>query len=701
MGLSLALPAMLLGLGLLALPITAHLTGYAELKTVEFPTLRFLRASQLKVRRRTRVQSLLLLLVRCAAVAAVVLLLSRPSLTWTAHALSGLEPATTSVVVLDRSASMSLAAGEGLVFDRARAEAKQLLEGLAPGTLAALVTFDSRADVVAPGLTADRAPLLAELARLEPGAGSTHLDGVLRRARELLRDAGVARANLFVLTDGTATTPPAGLRDWPEGLIVHYHDLLGEVPPNRWVADARSTAGLRAGEGIKLRATAARQRGTAASTPIELATDDGMNVFADLQWADNEGAATFTLPLPPSGRVAATLSLPEDALALDDRLAFTLAGDTDLSVLLVSGDGGNNPRDNEVYFLSRALQPGPGSPSRVRPRVVAAEELRRIDGRRGDVIFLCNVADPGPLAPELLAFVRGGGGLFLSVGNRVDPDRYNDLLGELLPARFSEVKTRGIGTFEQSPMGLALPPLDEDEFRVFRTGGASVFSQVRFGRVLGTEPRLEPDSRVLLRYSDGLPALLERRVGEGRVVVFTSTVDDDWTDLPLRAVFPTLAHQFARSLSDTLLLDGGHVVSVGGTVMLPLPVDAGEGAWVQGPAGDEIPLERGAADAEGRVPFRQTDRPGHYRLFWAGSDGAGELRSVFAVQVPPDESALRPVGRDELLAAVPGLHHHGAGDDAKAQAPARVVRTASLAPALLGLLLLALVGEGVFGGRRA
>ena len=47
MGLQLAAPWMLLGLGLLALPVIAHLTGYQEVRTVSFPSLRFLVESQL------------------------------------------------------------------------------------------------------------------------------------------------------------------------------------------------------------------------------------------------------------------------------------------------------------------------------------------------------------------------------------------------------------------------------------------------------------------------------------------------------------------------------------------------------------------------------------------------------------------------------------------------------------------------------
>ena len=83
---------MLLGLGLLALPVLAHLTGYRQVRRVEFPTLRFLVASQVKSRERTRLESLLLLLVRLLLVGALVLLLSRPSMEWTTVGLAGLDP---------------------------------------------------------------------------------------------------------------------------------------------------------------------------------------------------------------------------------------------------------------------------------------------------------------------------------------------------------------------------------------------------------------------------------------------------------------------------------------------------------------------------------------------------------------------------------------------------------------------------------
>jgi len=701
-----AAPWMMLGLLLLGLPIAAHLTGYREVRRVDFPTLRFLRASQLKVRRRTRLEALVLLVLRLLAIGLLVLLFCRPSLSWTATALAGLDPDATTLILVDVSASMDARlSGDRTVFDEAVEEAGKLLDGLADGTPAGLLAFGGSVRTLGLGITTERSRLRRELEELERGAGSTDLDGALRRAREVLRDAGAGAASIFVLTDGTTTAMPAGLDDWPEGYTVRYHDLLGRRVANRFPDDSRVRGGQRRGEGLRIDAAARAVGGVPeAPVPLTLTLEGGVEVVGDLEFGDDGRAErSFALPVPPEGQLKAALELPEDDLPIDDQLPFVLAGDSQLEVLLVSGDGGSNPREDEVWYLDKALQPGPGSPSRVRPRVVKAEELRRVSGGRGDVVFLCNVADPGALAPELEAFVRRGGGLFVSVGNRVDPDVWNDAMGALLPASFTEVKTRGRGTFEQAPMGLSLPPLDEEEFRAFRTGGAGVFARVGFGKVIGTAPRLAPDSEVLLRYTDALPALLERRVGKGRVVLFTSSIDDDWTDFPLRSIFVSIVHQFARGLSGTLLLDDAGSVEVGGAVSLPVPPDLVSAAWVVDPAGREHRLDSGAADVEGRVAFHATRLPGHYSLYWEDRDQpeGGRLRALFPVRVPALESELQPATSEALLRAVPGLIHHGPGSSVAADEPGEVVRTSALAPALLLVLALALLGEAVVAGRRA
>jgi len=704
MGISFATPWMLLGLSLLALPVLAHLTGYREVRKVHFPTLRFLQASQVKSRRRTRIESLLLLLIRMLLVMCLVLLVARPSLEWTTSGIAGLDPERPSVILIDTSASTRVLVDGTPLFSVLMSEAEDLLNALAEGTPAAVLAFDDRTRALGQGLSADHSSLRRELRSLKPGAGATDLDQALRRARSLLRDQELGAASIFVLSDGTASVLPAGLAEnWPEQLRVHYFDLRQEPVYNRFVDAAKAQAPGTQGAGLRIQLQALSVGEAPGSTaPLTLRLEDGLEVHQDLDFADGLAEVSFTLPIPPVGDQQAMLEIGKDDLPLDDLYPFTLRGDTSVEVLLVSGEGGAQPRDDEVYFIEKALQPGGGSPSRVHPRVVSAESLHQLDGGQGDVVFLCNVTDPRPIAEDLLSMVKAGGGLFISVGRRTDPDLYNEALSALLPSQFTEVKTRSGGSFEISPVGLALPPLDRDEFRVFRTGGAAVFSQVRFGQMIATEPSLAKDSRVLLRYTDGLPALLERQVGKGRVILFTSSMDDDWTDLPLRSIFVPLVHQIARTLSNSLVHDAEEVIEVGQTLTLPLPPDPRRVALLRGPQQDEVRLDPMGADEEGLTSFSEARVPGHYNLYWSDPDsGTEQLKTRFAVRVPSRESKLTALSAKALHEAIPGLIYHGStGQESGAESPGEVVRTSSLLPALWLCLLIALIGESILSLRR-
>ena len=57
------------------------------------------------------------------------------------------------------------------------------------------------------------------------------------------------------------------------------------------------------------------------------------------------------------------------------------------------------------------------------------------------------------------------------------------------------------------------------------------------------------DAQILARFDDGAPALVERRVGNGRVLMWTSSLDLQWTDLPLKSIFLPFVHRMATTLA--------------------------------------------------------------------------------------------------------------------------------------------------------
>ncbi|MBJ94257.1 MAG: hypothetical protein CMP23_07225 [Rickettsiales bacterium] len=704
MSLALASPWMLLGGLLIALPVIAHLTGYRQLRQQPFPSLRFLRASRLRSRRRSRIEQWLLLLLRLLLVVVLVMLFARPSLERLVPGLAGFDPSRPALILIDVSASASANIGARPVFEVLQDEALKLLAGVGEGTPAGVIAFDDRTQVLGPGMTADLSVLRRAVTELRVGAGATDLEQALRRALAVLQAQGLGSATIFVLSDGTASQLPGlPLRDWPAAIGVHYYDFGRSDLENRFVRSAAVELTGAGGRGVRVVAEVDSAAPSSAKVPISLRMGSDLTVHQDLVLEDGAGRSVFSLPLLPSGDQLVELVLNGDDLAVDDRHPFVLRGDVRLSVLLISGEGGGHPRDDEVWFVEKALQPGGGAPSQIQPRVVRAEAIHQLDSAAADVVFLCNVTDPGPIAADLEALVRAGGGLFISVGRRVNPDHYNEVFSDLLPSLFTEVKSRGEGSFEISPVGLALPPLDRDEFRVFRSGGSAVFAQARFGRMIATEPRLQPDSRVLLRYSDGMPALLERKLGKGRVLLFTSSVDDDWTDLPLRSIFVPLMHQVARSLSGTLRDEGSAAVEVGQELALSMPAERSRKAWLVGPDGREHALDSMLADAAGVLRWGQTRLPGLYQLFWEGSDGEDEqLVALHAVRIPARESKLTKLSPRAMFEAVPGLVYHGRDGSGGAEGHSgEVLRRSSLTPVLLAVVVLLLLLESLLGLRRS
>ncbi|MBQ2335342.1 MAG: BatA domain-containing protein, partial [Victivallales bacterium] len=92
----------------LAGPIILHLLNRQRLRTVVFPSIRFLRHSQIPQDGRRRLRDILRLLLRLAFLTAVIILLAGPKWTPPAEAKSETD-SKTAVFLLDASASMATA----------------------------------------------------------------------------------------------------------------------------------------------------------------------------------------------------------------------------------------------------------------------------------------------------------------------------------------------------------------------------------------------------------------------------------------------------------------------------------------------------------------------------------------------------------------------------------------------------------------
>lgn len=648
-------PALLLGLLGLSVPIVAHLLGREPPRPIRFAAMRFLHATDQSVTQRRAIQDWPLLVVRLLLLALLVMVLTRPSSTAESGVAVVGEPHD-AVILLDASRSMELRVDGRPLLEHAAERIDGLLASLPPGSRVGLVTTDpdgpreepsADPDVVHDAIEAWRA------AGPRPRAGAWTMAEALPAATALLqRVEGERPRVVYAVGDATAR----GLASLPQAaeggaLVVPIPAIDADEPRPEHVAieEARWEPAPEL-DPRALRITAVLQRHP-PSDPEAAGTAEERRVPVVLRVGDTELARTtvdlalgeptpveFTHTLPAEEDVTpavVAIDVPDDPMPSDDARHLWLSADDAIEVTIVNGDPSELRAHDEVWFLSTAATVDDAE-QRLRLRSLAPDQLEsrlREQGAQAlrdvDVLVLANLRAPPPdVAPVIVAQVRSGMGLLVTMGDRVQPEAWNARFDELLPLRMREAVRVGTapGRTEARAEGLAPADLGHPAFRRLR--GDLGLGGTRAQRVMLLEPDSERAHQIALSFTSGAPALLTREVGAGRVALLTTTIDRDWADLPLRPGFVPLVSSLLEWLADQRSGGGGTELVAG----QPRAMRAEQPITVTTPSGSQISV---APDEDGQATFEDTLVPGHYRV------ELPEAQSVFAVVVDPVESDTR------------------------------------------------------------
>ncbi len=536
MGLTLLAPLFLAGLAAVAIPVIIHLVHRQKATGTPFPSLMFLRKIPHKAQRRQKIRHWFLFLLRCLALILLALAFARPLLHRAGEATGLLAGGRDLVILVDRSYSM----GYDGRWEEAIASARRVIDGLGPEDRAALVMFDQEARAVSQP-TSDPIALRAALDAQELGAGMTRFNPALKIAAQMLGSSELPQREIVLISDFQRSG--RNLEDemnLPSGVRLTVVDLSPANPSNVAVASV----------GLAQRIRDGRERATISGRVVNLGSDDAQGVGVDLVINDQtlesqtvdvaaggSESVVFGPMLVPSTLSRGTVRIGDDALARDNAFHFVLTPGRAVSVLIVEGPG---PRENQSLFLTRALSVGDRPPFET--TVVSGRSLRVADLDDRAVVVLNEVGMPsGGVGERLRRFVNEGGGLFVILGDRgaAGWGGGDGLLPGVVGDRVERSETRG-GTVTDLDFGH--PVLEV--FNAPRSGdfaSANVFRYRRLGEV--------DHDAVLARFDDGAVALAERRVGAGRVIAWTSTIDTYWNNVALQPVFLPFIHETAKYLA--------------------------------------------------------------------------------------------------------------------------------------------------------
>jgi hypothetical protein len=654
-------PSILLGLLAAVLPWLVHLIGKRRAVPIRFAAMQLLLRSERRVAARRRLREILLLLARTGIAAALPLIFARPF----TERLSDLPEETLSaqsaVIVLDDSASLRRKAGSGMLFDRARERARTLVRQLSSDSEVALVLASEGSQPRVGELSRERGRLIEAIDSVQCSARMADFTQALRHAALILSSSHQKERRIFVITDLQA----AGWGEEAGG------GLPAQDPPDVVLLDvAEGQWNNRAV--LSVTAAPATELGTGAViVEAEIGDFSGENTPSLGVTLKVEGTAVTKsfVELPANGRVKKKfvhtlispgsahdieVSIDPDDFLLDDRRMTRLELSRALRVLIINGDARTAFREDESYFLEQSLRTGDRTTNVITslPDDVSLETLVSYN-----VVFLANVGEPSPpLATALVRFVESGGGLFLSVGNKVNTAAWNERLGPLLPQPLSLPRTAAAlpgqtdGETADDRPAARLAPLDRRHplLSVFPAQGEGLAS-ARFYKFMLLEP--VPDTvgaTVILRYESGAPALVERQVGKGRVMLLATTVDREWTDLPIRPGFLPLVQEAARRLAGTSDQVGVSTLLVGQPREIAMTADERR-LEVTKPNGGVFVATKDRGAGAKTIAFVETDEPGSYQVRTAGTDGILTPRAGdgFVVNLDPRESntALLPPER--------------------------------------------------------
>ena len=667
-------PFFLLGLSAIAIPVLIHLIQREKKRVIEFPSLMFVRRIPYQSVRRRRIRHWALLLMRAAAIALIVAAFARPFMHQGTVAAAVGGGAREIVILLDQSASM----GYGEHWNRAKDAARTIVRGLGADDRATLVLFNKNAEENMRA-TSDRPRLEAAINAAKIGSGATRYGPALKLAESILSRSPIKRREAVLISDfqRSGWSGSEEVR-FPEGMTV---STVSVASPNTANLAVPSVAFARASFSGQERLTVTAglsNKGdeTLKDVPVTL-TIDGHEIQTEKATVapHASGSVSFTQFTLSSPNVRGSVRAGSDPLPADNTFHFVLAPSEPVSLVIVdSGD-----RAASSLFLSKALSIGTTPIFQV--DVTSASRLTpaALD-KRAVVILNDTMFPPAGGGGALKKFLERGGGLLVVTGDRTTWPQGE---AELLPGRLGATVDRTTGRSGS----LGYLDYSHPVFEVFKAPRSGDFSAAHVFRYRALQTT--PADRILARFDDGAVAAAERNIGGGRAIVWTSTLDDTWTDIGVKPVFLPLVHQLVRYLAHyeppTSWLTVGQVIDL--TARAKGRGDHSDRIVVT-PSGERISQ---SSAGEGNEGLLELNEQGVYEI---RSTGAASGRpEAIAVNIDPAESDLSAIDPRELVAAVTGHATPTAAQPVQAQEMTREEseRRQSLWWYLLmaGLLLLA------------
>jgi Aerotolerance regulator N-terminal/von Willebrand factor type A domain len=612
-------PWFLAGVVAVGLPIWLHLLKRHKTDPQPFPSLMFFEHREQSSVQHRRLDYILLFILRMLMLVLLALLFANPFIRRLTAKGSGQKLV---VVAVDRSFSMRTKEGASSRLDQAKTEALNVLSKVAPGQKAQVVALADTLQAMTQQ-TADPGELRGAVSAIKESDARASF-GELARYLRTLSESTKMPLEVHLISDLQKSAMPPGFTDLrlDQDTDIVFHPV-GKPQPNWAVETVIAPQHVYDPKRARISATVTAFSAPASMRTVTLLMNGKTIGSKTVSVPENgRGSAEFTgLDAASYGFNRCEIRIDSaDGLPADDRYAFSVERTDPKKVLFV--DDGRRPQGQQYFRAAlNATEDSAFQLEALRPEVAATSDLSKYA-----VVVLNDLGSlPSGLEPALQKYVSSGGSLFEAIGpgsvalprapvldEAIEGTRYASREGE----RFFSVSDLDAG---------------HDVMKsVERFDGVKFYLTVNVGAT---------KSRVLARLSNGTPLVLERKVGEGKVLAFTSTFDNFNNDLPLRNAWVPFVQKSVYYLGGGGSAEQPTNLSVGEYVELRTGNEKGAQAEVQDPGGQRVLSLEESAQARN---FALT-REGFYEVRTAGGK-----RSLIAAHANRKESDLAVIPQETL-----------------------------------------------------
>jgi hypothetical protein len=642
-------PAFLAALGLIAVPLLIHLIRRRKLKVVRWAAMEFLLQSQKKQKRRLRVEEILLLLLRMLIVALAALAFARPVLRSLGIPLLSQNARVYAVIVLDNSYSMNFRGADGRSsFERAQTAADALLtKVLKQGDAVSLILLSDRADQVVGAPSYDLKLVRQRLKAAQVSDRGTDYLETAKSVARLVKASKNPIREVYWLSDDQGT---AWATSWKEAGKTAWAALANDtritwvsVGPPPAQRDNLSVEAPIVGRELVTPYLPARVESRIVNSSARPRSDVLVNLTMDGKPAGSRRLsispngvtiADFTPLIATPGIHIGRIALTEsDGLAQDNAAEFVVRCRERIKVLVQDAHPMADPSKSESFYLLTAMAPG-GEAGSLAPKLRGNATFANLNLRDYDAVVLTGAtglaaADMGALTE----YVKAGGGLLIFPGPATDAKRLDADFKALLPATLEPRKT--LSEEEAQTLHPDSIPATHPALAVFRDTATMNLASARFLTYFPLAPVADDSTKVILRFGNGDPALVERRIGLGKVILAASSAGTTWNQLPLKPIYVPYVYQLLSYLGQGATAHRN--LRLDESLFLSLPLtDANKSVRITSPSGKATAQNSTLGPQGVTFAYADTARAGVYRVAVNNS----KTTDAFAVARPADEGNL-------------------------------------------------------------